>query len=346
MRDRSPVRLSLLHMLPAVLAERGVGLSGVLARGGVADAEDWSRTVVARAQVCAILQEAARRSGDPTLGLELAAAADPIALGVSGRALFSGATVRDCLSAHARHMPGLQGGVAISVSATGGRAIWRHHFSHSDPAAARVLTEGVAGFMLAALRAIAGPELAGVRVALPHRRQVASSHYEARLGAEVAFGAGGDLVLAFDASLLDRQNAVRQEAETAAGGPAGPLAADALEGSDDVVLTRLERMIGEMLLAGEATLPVAAATLGIAPRSLQRALARSGVSFEALVDAERRRSARLWLADGALPIGSVARALGYADPSHFTRAFHRWQGMAPAAYRKALLSGRIEPFQP
>lgn len=344
MRDRSPICLSLLHMLPGVLAGRGVALPGVLARGGVTEEEVVAREIVARAQVCAILQEAARRSGEPTLGLDLAAAADPAALGLAGHALFAGVTVRDCLLALARHMPGLQGGVAIGLTVAGDRATWRHRFADSDPMAARVLTEGIAGFMLGALRAIAGPPFPEITVRVPHRRLVPASHYEARLEAAVTFDAGSDLVLGFDARVLDRPNAVRRTGE-APGRDAAATAAG-VDLSDDALLARLERMIGAMLLNGEAALPVAAAALGVAPRTLQRALARCGVSFEALVDAERRRSARLWLADRSLPIGSVARALGYADPSHFTRAFHRWQGMAPAAYREALRCGRIEPPQP
>ena len=35
-----------------------------------------------------------------------------------------------------------------------------------------------------------------------------------------------------------------------------------------------------------------------------------------------------------LPPGQVARRLGYANASAFTRAFRRWNGMTPSEWRK------------
>jgi AraC-like DNA-binding protein len=37
-----------------------------------------------------------------------------------------------------------------------------------------------------------------------------------------------------------------------------------------------------------------------------------------------------------LPIGQVAKELGFRDPSSFSRAFQRWTGMSPRTYRRML----------
>ena len=39
------------------------------------------------------------------------------------------------------------------------------------------------------------------------------------------------------------------------------------------------------------------------------------------------------LADGSQPIARVAESVGFADPTTFTRAFHREFGMLPSEYR-------------
>ena len=45
--------------------------------------------------------------------------------------------------------------------------------------------------------------------------------------------------------------------------------------------------------------------------------------------------ARRYLADPSLSIAEVSFALGYSEPSAFTRAFKRWSGRAPAEYRES-----------
>ena len=76
-----------------------------------------------------------------------------------------------------------------------------------------------------------------------------------------------------------------------------------------------------------------AAKLGTTRRSLQRRLASHGTSFNRLVEETLFRRAKSLLCSGATPITEIALQLGYADPAHFTRAFRRWSGVAPSAYR-------------
>ncbi len=68
-------------------------------------------------------------------------------------------------------------------------------------------------------------------------------------------------------------------------------------------------------------------------RTLQRRLRSAGLTYGHLVAEARRASAEQLLADRSRTIADVARRLGYSDPAHFTRAFQRWTGVTPRAFR-------------
>ena len=71
----------------------------------------------------------------------------------------------------------------------------------------------------------------------------------------------------------------------------------------------------------------------VSTRTLKRQLASHGTSFQTILDELRRDRAIALLAGGELSVDRVAEQLGYADPSNFNRAFKRWMGMSPSAFR-------------
>jgi AraC-like DNA-binding protein len=71
----------------------------------------------------------------------------------------------------------------------------------------------------------------------------------------------------------------------------------------------------------------------LSPRTLQRRLHHAGLTYAQLIAEARRSSAERLLADRSCTIADVARSLGYSDPAHFTRAFQRWTGVTPRAFR-------------
>jgi len=85
--------------------------------------------------------------------------------------------------------------------------------------------------------------------------------------------------------------------------------------------------------AGEMTIDAVARRLSTTPRTLQRRLARGGTSFEALRDDARRQAAELYLSTTTLTTAEVTYLLGYSEPTAFHRAFRRWHGTTPQAFR-------------
>jgi AraC-like DNA-binding protein len=74
--------------------------------------------------------------------------------------------------------------------------------------------------------------------------------------------------------------------------------------------------------------------LWMAPRTLQRHLADSGVAFRTLRETARAREARRLLVETDLPIATIASRLGYSEMSSMSAAFRRWEKQAPSHYRR------------
>jgi AraC-like DNA-binding protein len=50
--------------------------------------------------------------------------------------------------------------------------------------------------------------------------------------------------------------------------------------------------------------------------------------------------AKRFLRDSALSVARVAERLGYSEPANFVRAFRRWTGTTPQAFRLSSTSRR------
>ena len=82
-----------------------------------------------------------------------------------------------------------------------------------------------------------------------------------------------------------------------------------------------------------------ARALAIAPRTLQRRLARGGMSWRSLIDLARRDVAEALLRDASLSVAEIGYLLGFSEPSAFHRAFKRWLGVTPVEFRRPRTEG-------
>ncbi|MEV0111945.1 AraC family transcriptional regulator [Streptomyces sp. NPDC050844] len=73
--------------------------------------------------------------------------------------------------------------------------------------------------------------------------------------------------------------------------------------------------------------------LAVSPATLRRRLAQESTSYQQLKDAVRRDAAIAGLAEGSEPIADLAARLGFSEDTAFHRAFRRWTGTTPGAYR-------------
>ena len=99
---------------------------------------------------------------------------------------------------------------------------------------------------------------------------------------------------------------------------------------------KLKDTIAKSLKHEGASLPAVASQLKISTRSLQRQLALLNISYSGLVDEVREEMAKSLLAREELGIAEIGAALGYRDPSSFSRAFMRWADISPRDYRAGI----------
>ena len=104
-----------------------------------------------------------------------------------------------------------------------------------------------------------------------------------------------------------------------------------LDRGQDLV-TQIRRNIDRM--NAFPTLAVMANALHSSPRTINRQLAQLNTTYQNIIDEARRELAIQQLLETRTSVEEIAHQLGYNDPSNFGRAFRRWLGMSPRAFRK------------
>lgn len=104
-----------------------------------------------------------------------------------------------------------------------------------------------------------------------------------------------------------------------------------LDRGQDLV-TQIRRHLDQ--LKAFPTLTVMADRLQSSPRTINRQLAQLNTTYQKIIDEARREQAMQLLLESSTSVEDIAHLLGYNDPSNFGRAFRRWLGMSPRAFRK------------
>jgi len=98
-------------------------------------------------------------------------------------------------------------------------------------------------------------------------------------------------------------------------------------------LSTLEGAIVSSMQQGDPSIVRVASRLGLTPRTVQRRLEAEGVAFQDMLEELRHEMALRYLAS-PLSLAEISALLAYADASAFGRAFRRWTGRTPAAFRQ------------
>lgn len=97
--------------------------------------------------------------------------------------------------------------------------------------------------------------------------------------------------------------------------------------------TRCKVLLLRQLTSGEPSEEVLAGQLQVSARTLQRKLGDLGLTYGQLLSETRYELARRYLDDPERSVTEITFLLGLSEQSAFSRAFKRWSGQAPSAYR-------------
>ena len=261
-------------------------------------------------------------------------------LGVLGYAMQHGATVAEALDWQQRYRAVVHPEVVPRLERraveSGDRLVFVRPIA---PPFARLLEPvyAQAAATVAVMKGLTGTPVRAAWITYPLPRPAEPRRHEAFFACPVAWAAP-ELEIAFPAALLDLPlpraeprlaGYLRRRVDELVGRlPAEARFAD-----------RARRHIGALLAQGEARLALVARQLAVSERTLHRRLAEEGTGFAELVDDARRERAQILLDDRGLSASEVGFLLGYAEPGAFFRAFKRWTGQTPEAWRRQRPAG-------
>jgi len=284
-----------------------------------------------------ILEEGARATGDDCFGLHFGERFNPKNIGSLTYVVLNSPTVAVADAQVARYLKLYNQAATVSSAAEGQFAYLRYVLANLGIEAPRQENEYSMVVRLNTIRMMVGSQWTPLEVQLAHQAPADISEHQRIFGAPVLFGYPTNNFVV-ECEFLERQVPA---ADTRLFGIMKRYLERVLEEmpQEEGGLFSVRRAVAESLRDGEPSLARVAKKLAMSPRTLQRQLNEQGVKFKNLVNDTRRRFALIYLRDRRNALTEIAFLLGYSDASAFNRAFKRWTGLAPSAYRAQATNG-------
>lgn len=279
-----------------------------------------------------------RLSGDPGLGLHAAQALPMGHWDVVDYLIASSETVGEGLHKLACYFPLMSTAVdhELFVDSDECRIIRTHRpgVGRSRPASELVVASIVLRF-----QSLASSPWRPTRIDSAHGPSVPPEEYERLFGCPVRFDEKADVIVVGREVLDIPMKRPEAELNSVLERHARAMLAQTPNVRPGIHY-RVQHTLFADLPSGPPSLGHTAKRLGMSTRTLQRRLTEAGFVYSELVEHTREVLARRYLADPAIGLGEVGFLVGFADASAFYKAFRRWTGQTPGAYRARLLRAR------
>jgi len=278
------------------------------------------------------LEDCRARFDAPLFGLELAALQGPDVFGCVAALGRAAPTLRQGLQGIIDYLPvthSREGELEIVATHVGAELRWR---GNGDFATIEQANYQALLLNLKILQMLGGPEFKPTYVELMLNVPPKDlDRIQAAVGCRVNGRRDGNAI-GFSASALDRPVPTANRTLFSL---LGGYLQRAKAASAATTVERVETYIRGALPSGACTIARCAQKLGSSVRTLQLRLAESGLKFSDLVEKQRVELACAALRDSPASVHEIAAMLGYSEQASFGRAFKRWTGLTPRAYRGA-----------
>lgn len=312
---------------PAVIRQLGVDPAPLIAAAGLApEVFDDPSNRIPYEGVLRLLNEAAVRTRCPHIGLLMGRMWRTADLGLLGELVRHAPTVGRALQEFVvHHHLNSEGALAFVVQRDSvvdlGYAVYVPFAgSYSQ------LYDGALAALVSFLRELCGDGWCPAAVFLPHSAPADVAPYRQYFQAP----------LHFDSDVCALRLGAHWLARPVAGADPNRLRIarqKALAIGEATLVERVHRTLRTLLLHGRSSGADVAQSLAMHRRTLERRLQSADTSFQQVLDRVRFAVAKELLEDSSVALADIATALGYADDVSLIRAYRRWTGTTPGAWR-------------
>jgi AraC-like DNA-binding protein len=326
------------RLVPALIRyvrERGGDADAMVSRFSLPDGvEGAPEAAISPAEFEELVEAAAADLGEPCLAVRLVETIAWPSYSIPELLGRASPTLREAMDRVARYSSLFYAHLVLTCEDREGEVVLTHRLRGGGARGLRHSNEYALASALHHLRRLAGRPIAPTRVWFAHPRAGDLATLRRFFGTpEIAFGrTESGLALAAEIMALPTGTEDGRLLATAEA-----LAERTLrESPPPADFTRsVARRLQQALSQGDVGRAEIARQMRLSPRTLQRRLAAEGTGFKELLEGVRQDLARQWVRAGSFPLAEIAYRLGYSDAAAFSRAFKRWTGRSPGAYREA-----------
>ena len=333
------VVLSYMRPLFDYVTNQGKPIDSMLALLGLTEAElkNGDRRV-SDESVDRLFAEAERLCDDPNVGLHIGQTMRASHLGILGMLVMTCANAREAFDLVLRYQNLIGNGGEVAIEEHGDEIEFSYFpVNGREPYGRHNIEFCFAGWN-AQVTLLAGAQFKPTRMALPYPRPENVDDLHAIFGCDISFDAPKACAYFpasyVDAPLFSAEPQLKTVLETKARQRLRDWQGEQMAGSPVVAQTK--QAIAEAIAFGVPTIDDIAEAMMMSSRTLQRQLENLGSSYKELLDSVRADLASKYMGQQELSILDVAFMLGFSEQSSFQRAFKRWFGATPGAYRREL----------